>query len=150
MECGKHRKNPNSRIYRGKDATKNMFSYYIDLTVGYPDIKDPNSKTGFVQIFGGGALISKQHILTVAHLFYPQMKKKLVLYYLCIYYEFFHILLTIYLSPRDLSNIDGKAFAGFLDPRQVEKFTENGVFLYPDNTLPGKLELYIYDNSAPY
>ena len=100
MECGKPRKNPNSRIYRGKDATKNMFSYYIDLTVGYPDIKDPNSKTGFVQIFGGGTLISKQHILTVAHLFYPQMKKKLVFYYLCIYYEFSYTFNNLTLSKR--------------------------------------------------
>ena len=46
------------------------------------------------------------------------------------------------LSQRDLSNIDGSAYAGFLDPRQVEKFTENDILLYPDNTMPGKLELY--------
>ena len=78
MKWAKQRKNSNSRIYRGKDATKNMFPWYIDLTIGYPDIKDPNSKNGFVERFGGGALISKLHILTVAHLFYPDMKKKLV------------------------------------------------------------------------
>ena len=78
MKCAKQRKNSNSRIYRGKDATKNMFPWYIDLTIGYPDIKDPNSKNGFVERFGGGALISKLHILTAAHLFYPHMKKKLV------------------------------------------------------------------------
>ena len=78
MKCAKQRKNSNSRIYQGKDATKNMFPWYIDLTIGYRDIKDPNSKNGFVERFGGGALISKLHILTAAHLFYPHMKKKLV------------------------------------------------------------------------
>ena len=48
-------------------------------------------------------------------------------------------LLKFYLSLRDLSNIDGTAYAGFLDPRQAEKFTENDVLLYPDNTMPSKL-----------
>ena len=78
IKCGKQEGNSNARVYRGKDATKNMFPWYIDLTVGYPDIKDPNKKNGFLENFGGGALISKQYILTVAHLFYPHMKKKLV------------------------------------------------------------------------
>ena len=74
IKCG----NSNTRIYRGKSATKNMFPWYIDLKIGYPDIKNPNKKNSFLEIFGGGALISKQHILTAAHLFYPHMKKKLV------------------------------------------------------------------------
>ena len=77
IKCGKQRRNSNTRIYRGKDATKNMFPWYIDLKIGYPDIKNPNKKNSFLEIFGGGALISKQHILTAAHLFYPHMKKKL-------------------------------------------------------------------------
>ena len=75
IKCGKQRRNSNTRIYRGKDATKNMFPWYIDLKIGYPDIKNPNKKNSFLEIFGGGALISKQHILTVAHIFYPNLKK---------------------------------------------------------------------------
>ena len=71
IKCG----NSNTRIYRGKDATKNMFPWYIDLTVGYPDIEDPEKKNDFLKKYAGGALISKQHILTVAHTFYPHLKK---------------------------------------------------------------------------
>ena len=75
VKCGKQERNSNARVYRGKDATKNMFPWYIDLTVGYPDIEDPEKKNDFLKKYAGGALISKQHILTVAHIFYPNLKK---------------------------------------------------------------------------
>ena len=59
----------NSRIYKGKDASKDMFPWYIDLKLEYPEIKNPDDSQK-----GGGALISMKHILTVAHIFYPFKK----------------------------------------------------------------------------
>ena len=63
----------NTRIYKGKNASKDRFPWYIDLTLEYPEIKNPDdSEKGTWK--GGGALISKKHILTVAHIFYPLKK----------------------------------------------------------------------------
>ena len=52
----------NMRIFRGSDATKNKFPWFIYITVRFPSLDD---KFG-----GGGVLISMKHILTVAHLFF--------------------------------------------------------------------------------
>ena len=70
-KCGG--KNGNTRIYKGKKASKDSFPWYIDLKLEYPEIKNPeNSVKGTWK--GGGALISKKHVLTVAHIFYPFKK----------------------------------------------------------------------------
>ena len=58
--------NSNARIFRGTDATKNKFPWYIHITVKFPNIK---GKDFYGE--GGGVLISMKHILTVAHLFFP-------------------------------------------------------------------------------
>ena len=86
MKCAKQRKNSNSRIYRGKDATKNMFPWYIDLTIGYPDIKDPNSKNGFVEKFGGWCIdIKATHFDCSSLILSPYEKEVSVNYYLHTY-----------------------------------------------------------------
>ena len=65
----------NARIYKGKDAPKNKYPFYIDIHVTFPKVFHPNSNQSYTN-HGGGALISKSHILTVAHLFYPEHDKK--------------------------------------------------------------------------
>ena len=120
IKCGKKRTNSTARIYRGKDATKNMFPWYIDLEI---NLLDPKNQNSFLNFQGGGALISKKHILTVAHSFYPNYEKE----------KF---------SESYLSSLDGSAYAGYdlYDETQVRKFTGTDVTLYPENTKPGKLE----------
>ena len=59
----------NARIYKGREAKKNAFPWYIDLEVEYPSIKDPEKPKENLKIEAGGSLISKYHILTVAHIF---------------------------------------------------------------------------------
>ena len=65
----------NARIYRGEDAPKNKYPFYIDIHVTFPQVIQPDSNISLTN-HGGGALISKSHILTVAHLFYPVHNKK--------------------------------------------------------------------------
>ena len=65
----------NARIYKGKDAQKNKYPFYIDIYVTFQKVFHPNSNQSYTN-HGGGALISKSHILTVAHLFYPGHNKK--------------------------------------------------------------------------
>ena len=65
----------NARIYKGKDAPKNKYPFYIDIYVTSQKVLHPNSNQSYTN-HGGGALISKSHILTVAHLFYPGHNKK--------------------------------------------------------------------------
>ena len=72
----KHPKQKNSRIYRGMDAKINRFPWYIDLEVEYPTIKDPKKPKEMMKKEAGGSLISKYHILTVAHIFQPERNKK--------------------------------------------------------------------------
>ena len=57
--------NSNTRIFRGTDATKNKFPWYIQITLNFPN---RNKKEFYSQ--GGGVLISMKHILTVSHLFF--------------------------------------------------------------------------------
>ena len=59
LKCGKKGKKSNAKIYRGRSATKNMFPWYIDLVVGFPDIKDPKNTKEFLKFDAGGALIRK-------------------------------------------------------------------------------------------
>ena len=58
------------------DAKKNRFPWYIDLVVEYPTIKDPKKPKEMMKKDAGGSLISKYHILTVAHIFQPEKNKK--------------------------------------------------------------------------
>ena len=60
----------NARLYKGKDAPKNQYPFYIDIHVKFPNVKDAKGELGLMN-HGGGALISKAHILTVCHIFYP-------------------------------------------------------------------------------
>ena len=121
-KCGKQGRNSNAKIYNGQNATQNMFPWYVDLKIGFPDFKHPKNPKSFVNFHGGGTLISKKHILTVAHLFYPNYKDTF--------------------SESYLSNLDGSAYAW--DDSQVRKFTGTDVTLYPENTKPGKLEFFTY------
>ena len=61
----------NARIFRGSDATKNEFPWYININTHFPSIHKAGS--GFN---GGGVLISMKHVLTVAHLFFGNLKNK--------------------------------------------------------------------------
>ena len=69
-------KQKNARIYRGMDAKKNRFPWYIDLEIEYPAIKDPKKPKENLKKDAGGSLISKYHILTVAHIFQHEQNKK--------------------------------------------------------------------------
>ena len=57
-----HTKNMNNaRIFNGQNASKNQFPWHVFLIVTF---KDKTKERG------GGVLISKNHFLTCAHLFY--------------------------------------------------------------------------------
>ena len=108
--------NSNMRIFRGSDATKNMFPSYIYITVIFPSLDDKYHD-------GGGVLISMKHILTVAHLFFGNDSD-----------------LTQHVP------YDGSAIAGVLDiknPPYSEGteilFDSSDVLLYPDDISPGTL-----------
>ena len=64
-QCGqKHRLKSNARIFNGQDAEAQDFPYYayIQFNAESKKVKDYE---------WGGALISKKHILTCAHGFFP-------------------------------------------------------------------------------
>ena len=59
-----HTKNMNNaRIFNGQNASKNQFPWHVFLIVTF---KDKTKERG------GGVLISKNHFLTCAHLFYHE------------------------------------------------------------------------------
>ena len=68
-KCGT--KNNNERIFNGQGASRNQFPWHVYLHVVFPSI--PSETNPFQnQIQGGGGVwISKKHILTCAHIFYP-------------------------------------------------------------------------------
>ena len=70
-----HLQSNNAKIYKGKDAPKNKYPFYIDIHVKFPDVKDVKGELGLTN-HGGGALISKAHVLTVCHIFYPGQDEK--------------------------------------------------------------------------
>ena len=119
--------NSNMRIFRGSDATKNMFPSYIYITVIFPSLDDKYHD-------GGGVLISMKHILTAAHLFFGNDSD-----------------LTQHVP------YDGVATSGLLDIKKASYkskksnkeigtqfaeqilFDSSDVLLYPDNISPGTL-----------
>ena len=135
----------NAKIFRGKDATKDMFPYYVELEIEFiepieeldrKDIKKFKERLKsilgesnvpreiIVDRNGGGVLISKKHILTAAHLFYPSYKG---------------IVMT-----ENWNNLDfeAKAYGGIFDLRkkdksQIRNFSPKDVQLYPSNGTPG-------------
>ena len=118
----------NSRIYKGQDAPKNKYPFYVDLFIKFDNAKDPNGNR--MNKHGSGVLISKRHILTCAHNFYPFKGK----------------------DGRD--TYWGKAFAGGLvggwkayknGTSNLENvdFHYSDVTLYPDNKSPGENKIII-------
>ena len=109
----------NMRIFRGSDATKNKFPWFIYITVRFPSLDD---KFG-----GGGVLISMKHILTVAHLFFGNDSD-----------------LTQHV-PYDGSAIAG--LLDIKNPPYSEGteilFDSSDVLLYPDDICPGTV-WYLY------
>ena len=110
---------------REKNLNENIHSWGKLLPMGLNytlAMKDDEKST---VKFGGGTLISKVHILTVAQLFYPCPS-----------------LLNTNFTRAPFT---GKAYGGlyeeedrdFKNPR-VRHFTDNDVDFYPDNTKPGK------------
>ena len=64
-ECGKAEYSSNARIFNGMPAFEKQFPWQLLIWVSYKDDKGKKWKGK-----AGGALISRKHILTVAHAFY--------------------------------------------------------------------------------
>ena len=116
----------NARIYRGLDAPKNKYPFYVDLFITYDNAKDKNGDAKMIH--GSGVLISKIHILTCAHSFYPYREQ----------------------NSYDRDTFIGLAFAGGFDlynngTSELEKvyFHYHDVTLYPNNESPGKYKIII-------
>ena len=107
----------NSRIYKGQDAPKNKYPFYVDLFITFENAKDEKGEK--LQHHGSGIMISKIHILICAHIFYPYMGKNKYV--------------------KDTYN--GEAYAGGLDvaafinstsePLENVDFSESEVTIYP-------------------
>ena len=107
----------NARIYRGQDAPKNKYPFYVDLFITFENAKDEKGEK--LQHHGSGIMISKIHILICAHIFYPYMGKNKYV--------------------KDTYN--GEAYAGGLDvaafinstsePLENVDFSESEVTIYP-------------------
>ena len=64
-ECGRVEYSSNARIFNGKAAFEKQFPWQILIQVAYINDKDQKKTTR-----SGGSLISRKHVLTVAHAFY--------------------------------------------------------------------------------
>ena len=70
--CGQFELQSNARIFNGKDALDDKYPYYIYIEF--------NTESEKIKDYGwGGALISKKHILTCAHEFYPVGNEKSIM-----------------------------------------------------------------------
>ena len=65
----------NSRIYRGKDAPKNKYPFYVDLFITFENAKDEKGEK--LQHHGSGIMISKIHILTCARIYSILTREKI-------------------------------------------------------------------------
>ena len=61
-----------SRIFNGQDAKRDQFPWHVLLVVTFPNVQSTNDPTRDLTQFGGGVWISKKHILTCSHTFYPK------------------------------------------------------------------------------
>ena len=68
----------NARIYRGQDAPKNKYPFYVDLFIHFENAKNENGDN-LKRHHGSGVIISKIHILTCAHIFYPYSLQGVIL-----------------------------------------------------------------------
>ena len=69
-QCGRQsRLKSNARIFNGEDADELQYPYYVYIQFNMESNKVADYEWG-------GALISKKHILTCAHGFYPTGKEK--------------------------------------------------------------------------
>ena len=64
-ECGRVEYSSNARIFNGDAAFEKQFPWQVLIQVAYINDKDQKKTTR-----SGGSLISRKHILTVAHAFY--------------------------------------------------------------------------------
>ena len=64
-ECGRAEYSSNARIFNGNAAFEKQFPWQMLIQVAYIDDKDQKRKSR-----SGGTLISRKHVLTVAHAFY--------------------------------------------------------------------------------
>ena len=121
--------NSNARIFRGSDATKNKFPWYIHIIVNFYD-------DGF-DINGGGVLISMKHILTVAHLFFGNDSD--LTQYVPFEGTAFAGLVDIKNAPYN-STKSNKALGSQI---MKKRFYISDILFYPNNKNPGRY-IYIY------
>ena len=120
--------NSNARIFRGRDATKNKFPWYIHITVTFPSVnKDGDSYNG------GGVLISMKHILTVAHLFFRNERDVIRTRYVPFEGTAFAGLLDIKNDPY-LSTKSNKTIGSQI---MKKRFYISDILFYPNNKNPG-------------
>ena len=115
----------NMRIFRGSDATKNKFPWFIYITVRFPSLDD---KFG-----GGGVLISMKHILTVAHLFFRNERDVIRTRYVPFEGTVFAGLLDIKNDPY-LSTKSNKTIGSQI---MKKRFQISDILFYPNNKKPG-------------
>ena len=114
----------NSRIYKGQDAPKNKYPFYVDLFITFDNAKDGNGEK--LMKHGSGVLISKIHILTTAHIFYPYKGKK-------------KYVKDTYKGEAYAGGLDVAAFNnGTSDDVEMIEFYDDDVTLYPNNQSPGE------------
>ena len=107
----------NSRIYRGKDAPKNKYPFYVDLFITFENAKDEKGEK--LQHHGSGIMISKIHILTCAHIFYPYTGKN-------------RYVKDTYNGEAYAGGLDVAAFInGTSEPLENVDFSESEVTIYP-------------------
>ena len=66
-ECGKSEHSSNARIYNGKTAFEKQFPWQLLIQVTYNNDKGEEQNPR-----AGGILVSRKHVLTVAHAFYHE------------------------------------------------------------------------------
>ena len=120
----------NARIYRGQDAPKNKYPFYVDLFITFHNAKDGNGEK--LMKHGSGVLISKIHILTTAHIFYPYKGKK-------------KYVKDTYKGEAYAGGLDVAAFNnGTSDDVEMIEFYDDDVTLYPSNQSPGENKIIAY------
>ena len=129
-EITKNNSHSNARIYRGQDAPKNKYPFYVDLFITFDNAKDKNGEK--LMKHGSGVLISKIHILTTAHIFYPYKGKK-------------KYVKDTYKGEAYAGGLHVAAFNnGTSDDVEMIEFYDDDVTLYPNNQSPGENKIIAY------